>query len=672
MKNIGTDRTRLLRLGWLSVAILFADPSQAFPQTIDSVTVRVDVPANWRRLIDEEDTDGDHKITVDDRCADGIRGDKRFRLRDKSGAEFEVMGTVPLSNLLQELTLVLESGQKTAVLRYDRIFENPVRRVSRCIREMYWDGLTRRIDGPHLASILTDAKTGSPDARHYLYVPDGDSAAYAHCTRLANERSDLDIEVVRLPKTVTPEWVKSRDGRHGLLSLALAKDHDGRLEGKPYVVPGGRFNEMYGWDSYFEALGLLEDGRVDLARSMVDHFIYEILYYGKILNANRSYYLTRSQPPFLTSMALAVFECLPRSAENEAWLKTAFQAADREYRSVWMGAKRLTSTGLSRYFGEGIGPPPEVEPGHFNAVYAVFAREQGMGVSAFERAYTLGFLRVPALDRFFVHDRAMRESGHDTTYRWEDRCADFATVDLNSLLYKIEADMSHAVQKGLFDEPGSNPARPKPASVWSARAEKRKREMNRFCWDSERGFFFDYDVVNRRRKAYVTPVVFYPLWAGLATREQAHCIVSTALLMLEMPGGLVASTEASRGPLNENRPARQWDYPYGWAPHQMLAWQGLLNYGYAKEARRLAYRWLYTISRNAADYNGTVPEKFDVVKRTHRVFAEYGNVGTDFSYITREGFGWMNASFQVGLRLLTPDLLNALEALVPPEWLFAK
>ena len=102
----------------------------------------------------------------------------------------------------------------------------------------------------------------------------------------------------------------------------------------------------------------------------------------------------------------------------------------------------------------------------------------------------------------------------------------------------------------------------------------------------------------------------------------------------------------------------------------MLVWQGLIDYGYDTISHRLIYRWLYTITRNAADYNGTIPEKLDVVKRSHRFFAEYGNVGTTFSYITREGFGWMNASYQVGLDLLPENLRDHLERLVPPEWIF--
>jgi alpha,alpha-trehalase len=139
-----------------------------------------------------------------------------------------------------------------------------------------------------------------------------------------------------------------------------------------------------------------------------------------------------------------------------------------------------------------------------------------------------------------------------------------------------------------------------------------------------------------------------------------------------MPGGLAASGKKSRGELSGRRMPRQWDYPYGWAPHQMLAWRGLTDYGFEKIAQRLVYRWLYTITINARNYNGTIPEKFNVVTRSHRVFAEYGNVGTEFDCITREGFGWMNASYQVGLQFLNPELQEKLKRLVPPEWVFGK
>ena len=640
------------------------------PWPVGNVQVRVQ--DNIQRLIQDEDTDGDKKITVDDHFAAGNRGDKKFKLIDEGNRQYEVIGTYYLSNLLQELKLSEQKGKVVAQLSQERIFENPVHRISRCIRELYWNGLTRRIDEENIVPLFADSKTTTIDGFRYIYVPHEDDIAYQYFSKVANTHPELKIKVVRLPKVITPEWVKGRDGYHGLLSLALKRTSDGDWHGVPFVVPGGRFNEMYGWDSYFEALGLLQDERVDLAKAMVDNFVYEITYYGKILNANRSYYLTRSQPPFLTSMALAVYKHLPQNRASKEWLKKVLQAAIKEYRTVWMAQKRLTETGLSRYCGEGTGVPPEVEPGHFDAVFKTYAIKHNIDPHKFEQAYRQGKMEVPELDEYFTHDRAMRESGHDTTYRWENRCADFVTVGLNCLLYKFEMDIAETIENEFGGSLKLEDGTIEKSAAWYKQAKKRKKLMNKYLWDAEQGLFLDYDLVNKRRKLYVTPVVFYPLWAELATEEQAKSILDNALSRLEMPGGLAGSTQEARGELSESRPARQWDYPYGWAPHQMLTWQGLIDYGFEDVAQRLIYRWLYTITINTRNYNGTIPEKFNVVTRSHSVFAEYGNVGTKFAYITREGFGWMNASYQVGLDFLRPGLRRKLEQLIPPEWVFGK
>ena len=156
----------------------------------------------------------------------------------------------------------------------------------------------------------------------------------------------------------------------------------------------------------------------------------------------------------------------------------------------------------------------------------------------------------------------------------------------------------------------------------------------------------------------------------MATKEQAQNIVKNAIPLLLEKGGIAGSTKESRGLISDERPARQWDYPNGWAPHQMLIWKGLLNYDFQEETQELIYRWLYMITKNAVDYNGTIPEKYDVVEATHKVFAEYGNVGTDFEYITQEGFGWMNASYQYGLSLLQNNFRISLNNLTSPEKLF--
>ncbi|HET7292441.1 MAG TPA: trehalase family glycosidase [Vicinamibacteria bacterium] len=591
--------------------------------------MRVPVEATFRRLLEQEDTDGDRQITVKD------RGPRRFVLEGHGARQVE--GTYALSNLLQELALAREAGKGELTLDLDRLRENPVRRISRRIREEFWDGLTRRIDAEGLARVALDTKAASQPR---LYVPASDPEGFGHFSRIARERPELNLEVVRLPERITPEYVLSINDRPGLLSL---------VPGLPFVVPGGRFNELYGWDSYFEALGLLHDGRLDLAKAMVEHFLYEIRHYGQILNANRSYYLTRSQPPFLTSMGLAVHAHMAPGPERDAWLRAVADAAIREYRTVWTGERRLTPTGLSRYNGGGIGMPPETEPGHFDAVLAPYAAAAGLELRAYADRYAKRLLAQPALDEYFVHDRTVRESGHDTSNRLEGRAANLCTVDLNALLFRYERDIGR-----LLD-----------SDEWRARAERRRALVNELCWDETRGMFFDYDFVARRRTGYESVTTLHPLWAGLASPEQARRLVEEALPLFEEAGGLVSCTEASRGPVSPERPQRQWDYPFGWPPHQMLAWQGLLDYGYGEVAQRLAYRWLLMIATNAADYNGTVPEKYDVVNRTHQVFAEYGNVGTEFDYITKEGFGWMNASYQVGLSLLTPEQRSRLEGLEP-------
>ncbi|MDE2143433.1 MAG: trehalase, partial [Elusimicrobia bacterium] len=642
--------------------LLLALPLSAAPAD-SSWTVPVE--ANFARLIVEDDKDGDRKITVEDAPS------RPFALIDMDGRTHQVAGEYPLSVLLQELSLARERGQATAVLSDALLNENPVDRTHRMISGLFWDSLTRTVDEAGLARILEDPKAPSVDGRLRLYVPHDDAQALEYFSDAAKRRPELKLDVVRLPEKVDAAYVRGLDGRHGPLSLALTRGADGLLRGEPFVVPGGRFNELYGWDSHFIALGLLEDGRAELARSMTDDQIYEIRHYGRILNANRTYYLTRSQPPFLTSTLRATDELLPDDAQNLAWLKGGLEAAIAEYRGVWTAAPRLVEgEGLSRYYDEGRGPCPEVEPGHYDPILRPYAEKEGVTPARYLAGYLSGRYRSAALDAFFLNDRAERESGHDTTYRFDDRATDFLTVDLNSLLYKTETDIAEIIDRRFGGELRLSDGRLEFASDWRDRAAARKKRMNELFWDAKRGMFFDYDYKNKRRSTYVSATTFYPLWAGWAAPEQAAAVRTNALKELERLGGLAATGEASRGPLSERRPARQWDYPYGWAPHQILAWRGLERYGFGDDARRLAYRWLWTIVKNARDYDGTVPEKYDVVKASHQVFAEYGNVGTKFSYITKEGFGWMNASYELGLKILTPDQLSALRALTPPDRVF--
>jgi alpha,alpha-trehalase len=197
--------------------------------------------------------------------------------------------------------------------------------------------------------------------------------------------------------------------------------------------------------------------------------------------------------------------------------------------------------------------------------------------------------------------------------------------------------------------------------------------MHRLLWDEETGYYFDYDAANQRRSRYISATGLYPLWAGLLDPTnpnelaRAQRVAAFAKAKLVQKAGLAATAQESMAAATM-KDARQWDYPFGWAPHQMLAWEGLARYGMRDEAEDLAYRWLYNITRNVRDHNGTIPEKYNVVTGSHDVFVEYWNVGTNFQYVAREGFGWMNASYQVGLKFLSePKLKELREMKAPPQ-----
>lgn len=620
--------------------------------------MEVHINSTLEKLLAQEDTDGDTRITIED------KGPREFLLEDINGASRLIKGTYFLSNLLQELVLAKEQDLEIAPIPLSKIEEAPTQRISRMIRDYYWDGLTRTMDAKGMQALLSDTKNESLEAETVLrvYVPYNDDLALDYYMQLKHE---MPLEVIQLPKKVSPKYVKSINHQPGILALKLI-EKDGEIEGAPFVVPGGRFNEMYGWDSYFESVGLLLDGRVDLAQSMADNFQYEIEHYGKILNANRSYYLTRTQPPFYSSLIREVFE----KTGDRKWLQSHLETAIKEYHSVWMvKEKRQTSNGLNRYLAEGIGQPPEAEQGHFHHEIGPHALKAGMDVDQYESLYSRGKIKNSELDRYFVHDRSVRESGHDTSYRLEGICADLNVVELNAFLYQYETDFAALILEE-FDNALAIHDTTYTAAYWNEKAAQRKEKVNQLMWNESKGMYFDYNLDTKSQNDFVSATLFTPLWANMCSPEQAKKVVENAIPLLKEKGGIASCTEESRGPISKGRPQKQWDYPNGWAPHQMMIWKGLQNYGFDEELQELVYRWLFMITQNAVDYNGTIPEKYDVVSATHKVFAEYGNVGTDFQYITKEGFGWMNASFQYGMSLLKAPYIDSLNQLIPPEKLF--
>lgn len=643
---------KLLFLGTILAGQLTMSCSNKF---IESQTV-FDLPVEktMHDLLAGYDTDGDKKITKDD------APQKDFFLVSTKGDTVILRNTYFISNLLQELAIAHDTAQDTLLISLRQIQEPPAERISRRISTQFWDDLTRTVDEAGLDRIATDEKMH--DAHQRVYVPYHDTVGINYFMELQQRRRNL--EVVILPPVVTAEYVRSINDKPGILALKI---EDGK--GVPFVVPGGRFNEMYGWDSYFEGIGLLLDNRIDLAKAMVDNFCYQIRYYGKILNANRSYYLTRTQPPFLSSFIREVYHAMP--AKDKDWLAESLSMAIKEYEQVWMEGKRFTpETGLNRYYADGLGIPPETEAGHFREVLQEYADKYGLSVLEFEERYKSGIIKDAALDRYFVHDRTLRESGHDTTWRLDNVAADLNCVDVNSLLYKYEKDFEFLIDtyfKGSFTAENGNAY---TGDYFRNKAINRKMLMKQYLWDEARQGFFDYNVKKQERTDFMSATNFFPLWAGICTDEEAAVIVRTLMDELKAPGGFLASGKASTFKYATGNVQRQWDYPNGWAPHQMMLWRGLLNYGYKEEAREMIYRWLYTITQNAVDYNGTIPEKYDVVDQTHKVYAEYGNVGTEFAYITRSGFGWMNASYQYGLSLLPQEYIQKLDNLEKPDEVF--
>jgi alpha,alpha-trehalase len=619
---------------------------------------KLNISTTLKQLLEQEDTDGDKRITIED------NGPKTFVLKDLNGSNtVAIKGTYYLSNLLQELVLAKEDNHDR--IDTEKIFEIPTSRLKRMIEDYYWNGLTRTIDKNGLTTVLSDEKSTASKQR--IYIPFNDKKAFNYFKEL--ETSSTSLEVIKLPEDITPEYVLSINNKPGLLSLKL-EEKNGIIKGVPFVVPGGRFNEMYGWDSYFESVGLLLGSKKELAKSMADNFQYEIEHYGKILNANRTYYLTRTQPPFYSSLIGEIYEKQVDGADK-LWLKSHLSTAIKEYETVWMvPGKRMTTNGLNRYFAEGIGVPPEVEEGHYNSILKPLADKVGMSISDYEKGYYNRTILNKELDAYFVHDRTVRENGHDTSYRLEGQCAHLNCVELNTFLYKYEKDFAHLIAANFDDNFTSTNGKTYTSAYWNTKASTRKKLIINYLWSDKDSCFYDYNFIAEKKIPFIAATSLLPLWANIASKEQAEKIVSKILPQLICLGGIAGCTEKARGEISENRPARQWDYPNGWAPHQMMIWKGLLNYNYIEKAHELIYRWLWMITKNAVDYNGTIPEKYDVVSATHKVFAEYGNVGTDFEYITREGFGWMNASYIYGLDLLPDTYKDKLNELIEPDTLF--
>jgi alpha,alpha-trehalase len=363
---------------------------------------------------------------------------------------------------------------------------------------------------------------------------------------------------------------------------------------KPYLVPADEpghefdFNELYYWDSYFMIQGLLDSHHQELVGGILEDLVSLFERFGIIPNASRTYLTSHSQPPLLTSL---IFDVYDTYEQNKHWLKRNLAVAQAEYQTVWMGTAkpnwRQVHRGLSRYY-----------------------------------------------DINMLNDLAEAESGWDMTPRFNRKALDYLPVDLNSLLYKYETDFARGAQ-----EQGDK----KAAEDWHHRAKQRKSVMNDLMWDKLRGFYYDYNYVKEKQGNVSSLAGYLPMWAGLASKDQAKRMVKN-LRRFEEKGGLSATDsqpfiKVANGAVHLMPGAlpQQWAYPNGWAPLHFIVVKGLQNYGYHEDARRIAMKWLKTCL-DWFNYHGVFLEKYNVVQP--------GKPPAKGLYPSQTGFGWTNAVFE--------------------------
>jgi alpha,alpha-trehalase len=378
---------------------------------------------------------------------------------------------------------------------------------------------------------------------------------------------------------------------------------------RPYVVPGGRFREIYYWDSYFTMLGLIESGRQDLAQSMVENFAHLIDSFGHVPNGTRTYYLSRSQPPFFYLMVGLLDPADPASA-----FAHFLPQLRREY-AFWMRGAQGMGGGtararvvvlpdgsiLNRYWDDRDSPRDESYREDTE-----LARESG---------------RNPR--QLFRDLRAAAESGWDFSSRWlaDSRSlgsidtTEIVPVDLNSLLFGLE----QAIRAGCERAHDAGCAR-----EFSNRAAHRRAAIDRYLWDEPRGAYLDYQLRERIRLRRLSAATMYPLFVSVASEAQAQRVATVVTADLLRAGGIVTT------PLETGQ---QWDAPNGWAPLQWVAVAGFRDYAQTRLAASIACRWMLNVMRVYRS-NGKLVEKYDVIA-TERP-------GGGGEYPTQDGFGWTN------------------------------
>ena len=381
----------------------------------------------------------------------------------------------------------------------------------------------------------------------------------------------------------------------------------------PYIVPGGRFREIYYWDSYFTAIGLVASGKVDIATSMLNNLVDLQKQLGVIPNGNRSYYHSRSQPPVL---ALMVKLLLPIQADKQQFLKNYISAIEAEYQFWMRGAEQLSSENyaidrvvlmpdgskLNRYWDSECSPRAE---------------------SYAEDVELASALASEKRHQFYRNIRAACESGWDFSSRWLAQPDDLTSiqttelvpVDLNSLLYLTEQYLAD-----FYALLGNNEA----AIQYQNRAECRQQAINNYLWCDKQKFYFDYHIGLKKRTSIKSLAATVPLFAQIASELQAKSCQQIIEAEFLKCGGLVTTTTAS---------PQQWDAPNGWAPLHWFAAKGFSQYSYTDFSSIIAKRWLSTVESYFAQ-TGKLMEKYNVCQQA--------SIAQGGEYDVQEGFGWTN------------------------------
>lgn len=377
----------------------------------------------------------------------------------------------------------------------------------------------------------------------------------------------------------------------------------------PYVVPGGRFREMYYWDSYFTMLGLVQSGRPELAEDMVRDFAYLIDTFGHIPNGARTYYLSRSQPPFFFEMVgllsaddppAAFGRYLPELRREYAfWMRGApgLQRGSARFHAVRLD----DGSTLNRYWDDADTPRDES-----------YAEDTELAK---------GSTREPR--QLYRDIRAAAESGWDFSSRWFADATTRASldtteiipIDLNSLLFGLE----QAISAGCLRTGDSSCQR-----EFEQRAMQRRKAIDRYLWDAEAGAYLDYRWTRRERIAGISAATLYPLFVDLSSPLQAQAVARTTRDSLLKAGGIVTTPRDT---------GQQWDSPNGWAPLQWIAVDGLRHHQQPSLAATIACRWMAGVNHLYRE-TGKLVEKYDVV--------DTGRRGGGGEYPTQDGFGWTN------------------------------